>query len=202
VTVQSDQLSILYADMCDSVRLYERLGDAEGHRLAEYCMGMLVQITEQLGGALIRTQGDGIMSTFPDAVTACRAARAMQEAHRCGPVSIKVGFNQGAVIHGGGDVYGDAVNLAARVMGRSQECQLAVESDFASRRHAVIESRRDHFVLTDQSTNGTYLITRDGEQVYLKRESARLIGSGTISLGVRPQEEGGNNLIRFSHHRD
>jgi class 3 adenylate cyclase len=289
MSLQQISLSILYADICDSVRLYEKVGDAEAHRLAENCMRRLADITGRHGGRVIRTQGDGVMSTFPSAVCACDAAQEMQEAHVSGPVFIKVGFNHGAVIPDAGDVYGDAVNLAARViglarageilttqetvqhlkpeqrlsarmldrtkvkgksepiniyalvndedtqatvfstvrtfgqgdarrkalgleyrgrrlnpeslksplfMGRADECQLVVESDFASRMHAFIESKKDYFVLTDQSTNGTYLVSTEGERMYLKRESVRLPGSGVISLGIRPEDDD-DNLIRF-----
>ena len=70
-------LAILYADICDSVRLYEHLGDAEAHRLAERSMQTMVEITQQYGGTLIRTQGDGVMSTLPSAKAACYAARSV-----------------------------------------------------------------------------------------------------------------------------
>ncbi len=289
MSLQQISLSILYADICDSVRLYEKVGDAEAHRLAGYCMRLLVEITGRHGGTVIRTQGDGVMSTFPTAVSACDAAHEMQDAHVSGPVFIKVGFNHGAVIPDAGDVYGDAVNLAARViglarageilttqetvqklspeqrvsarmldrttvkgkskpvniyalvddadtqatvfstvwapgqgggrsqalgleyrgrklnleglkppmfMGRGDQCQLVVESEFASRMHAFIESKKDYFVLTDQSTNGTYLVSAEGERMYLKRESVRLPGSGVISLGIRPEADD-DNLVRF-----
>lgn len=287
-------LAILYADICDSVRLYDRVGDAEAHRLAEVSMGQMTQVTERLNGTVIRTQGDGIMATFPSAVQACEAAREMQEAHAMGPVTIKVGFNFGTVIPGGGDVYGDAVNMAARIMGlarageiltteqtlpelapeqrrsaqlldqttvkgksmpiqiytlvfeedelstrmygrtnnrmpviqdaslsleyrgqqlllkspaaplvlgRSTDCQLIISHDLASRRHAIIEPKRDHFILTDQSTNGTYVSPNDSETFFLKRDSARLVGKGVISLGYRPEEDS-ENLVRYALQYD
>jgi adenylate cyclase len=275
--------------MCGSVRLYEEVGDAEGHRLAAACMAVLVDLTRAHGGTLIRTQGDGVMSTFPDPATAMQAARAMQQAHRHGPVQIKIGFHCGPVIRSEADVYGDAVNLAARViglarageslttrdtvaqlpgelqaetrlldrtpikgkrepvtiyalmddedtqatqfasqwnsdgraagqvlwlqyrgtrlalhegepplvLGRSQRCQLVVDSDFASREHAQVEPRRNHFLLHDQSTNGTYLETESG-LVFIKRETVQLFGSGRISLGVRPGPDRPEG-IHFSH---
>jgi adenylate cyclase len=114
---QTIHISTLYADICDSVRLYEKVGDAEAHRLADGCMQTLVEITGRHAGTVIRTQGDGVMSTFPSAAQACDAAWEMQEAFSTGPVAIKIGFNHGAAIPKDGDVYGDAVNLAARIMG-------------------------------------------------------------------------------------
>ncbi len=56
---QPVSLAILYADICDSVRLYERIGGTEAHRLVEASMGHMVSITKRLGGTVIRTQGDG-----------------------------------------------------------------------------------------------------------------------------------------------
>ena len=100
---------------------------------------------------------------------------------------------------------GRKLNLESLVapfyMGRAPECQLAVESEYASRMHAFIESKRDHFIFTDQSTNGSYLGNADGELVFLKRESVRLLGSGVISLGIRPQADD-DNLIYYSYRDD
>ena len=108
-------LGILYADVCNSVRLYETLGDEEAHRLIHDCLDRLVEITRQYGGTVIRTQGDGVMSVFETADRTFDAARQMQDAYRDGHITLTAGFNYGSVIADGGDVYGDAVNLAARV---------------------------------------------------------------------------------------
>ena len=59
---------------------------------------------------------------------------------------------------------------------------MVVNDTMASREHARIECRRDKFVLTDQSTNGTYVITSDGP-AYLRREETALTGEGKISFG-------------------
>lgn len=69
------------------------------------------------------------------------------------------------------------------VIGRDKSCDLVVADAMASRQHARIERRGDHFMLIDQSTNGTWL-GRDGEaQTVLRREAAPLAGRGRISLG-------------------
>jgi len=68
------------------------------------------------------------------------------------------------------------------ILGRSQKADIMVNDRMASREHARIECRRDKFVLTDQSTNGTYVTTTEGA-VYLRREETALIGHGTISFG-------------------
>jgi predicted component of type VI protein secretion system len=52
----------------------------------------------------------------------------------------------------------------------------------ASREHARIECRRGKFILTDMSTNGTYVQTPEGPS-YLRREDLVLSGEGRIALG-------------------
>lgn len=68
-------------------------------------------------------------------------------------------------------------------IGRSPTCDFVVNTPLASREHALIELRRGKYVITDQGTNGTYLSTDNGQDVYLRREEFILHGSGKISLG-------------------
>ncbi len=68
-------------------------------------------------------------------------------------------------------------------LGRSPECDLVVATELASRQHAVIALRRGKFVVTDQGTNGTYVGTDSGQEVFLRREDFILHGEGRLSLG-------------------
>ncbi len=68
------------------------------------------------------------------------------------------------------------------LLGRDDACQIAVKNEFSSRQHANIELRFGKFVLTDHSSNGTYI--RIGETVSrLNRDDTILHGEGAISLG-------------------
>lgn len=69
------------------------------------------------------------------------------------------------------------------VFGRSGECDLVVNSEFASRKHARILFRKGKFVLIDHSTNGTFVKPQGGKEVYVQQEEVPLAGSGFISLG-------------------
>lgn len=295
MTDQTLDLAVLYADICDSVRYYEHAGDALGHQMAENSMQCMRAITEAQGGTLIRTQGDGVMSVFPSADAAFDAAEAMQDAHREAEVDIKVAFSFGTVIQSRGEVYGDTVHLAARlldvarsgetllpdttldaltverasktrfldsktlkgrsqpvrifvvtatrsdpiggytttlvavpasinhrfhgnlvltlgdtalrvggglvasvVIGRAPECDLVLGSHVASRRHAKIERMGGYFRLTDQSTNGTYVLNDADELLFLRRESTQLIGSGLIAFGEEPGAAG-ERVVRYSY---
>ena len=74
-------------------------------------------------------------------------------------------------------------------LGRDDQCDFIIDSNHASRLHARIEIRRGKFVIIDQSTNGTFVKTSDGEELYLRREESPLLGNGVISLGVNPDQE-------------
>ena len=69
------------------------------------------------------------------------------------------------------------------ILGRAKDCDLAVNSDLASRHHAQLVFRKGKFVLIDQSTNGTFVKTQGGKEVYVQSEALPLSGSGFISLG-------------------
>lgn len=68
-------------------------------------------------------------------------------------------------------------------LGRGENCDIAVQNDFASRLHIHIELRSGKFIIADQSTNGTYIRFSDGNVVHITREEIFLHGSGCISLG-------------------
>jgi hypothetical protein len=74
-------------------------------------------------------------------------------------------------------------NTGTVVIGRGDQADFMVDDRLASRMHARIEFRRGKFVLIDQSTNGTFVQTNDGNEVYLRREELALWGTGKISLG-------------------
>lgn len=82
-------------------------------------------------------------------------------------------------------------------IGRAETCELVVESPLASRLHARIESRRGKFVFIDQSTNGSYVRTEDGNVVYLRREELPLWGKGEISLGENFGEDA-THVLHFT----
>lgn len=83
------------------------------------------------------------------------------------------------------------------LMGRDETCQLVFKSDFASRQHANIEFKSSNFILSDHSSNGTYIRGNDGRVIRLNREDTILNGKGTISLG-QPYTDNPSDLIEFS----
>ena len=82
-------------------------------------------------------------------------------------------------------------------LGRGSECEIRILGDLTSRFHAKIEVRRGKFVLTDQSTNGTFVRSREGQNVFLRQEELTLFGSGYISLG-KSVEKAEENILSYS----
>jgi len=67
-------------------------------------------------------------------------------------------------------------------MGRADDNDLVVKGHLISRLHARIEISRNTFVLIDQSMNGTFVQTADGEELFARHDSLKLKGQGLIGL--------------------
>jgi len=71
----------------------------------------------------------------------------------------------------------------AVIIGRDASSGLVVDNDQVSRHHCTIERRGDKFVLTDTSSNGTYVTIQGEEEVLLQREELTLSKRGWIAFG-------------------
>src|SRR5690606_6059905 len=118
---QSQPLTILFADVSGSTRLFEQRGDVEARRLIANVLDALTEVASRHGGKVIKTIGDEIMCTFPGAMQGVLAACDMQRRLAHDPefvkdnLAIRVGLHHGDALVEDGDVYGDAVNTAARM---------------------------------------------------------------------------------------
>jgi class 3 adenylate cyclase len=114
--------AVLFADLVGSTRLYEALGDREAHAITAGCLAGLREAVERFDGIIIKTIGDGVMATFLTADAAFHCAGAIVAGMRCAalgndrPLGVHIGFHYGPVIEANGDVFGDTVNVAARLM--------------------------------------------------------------------------------------
>ena len=127
---QDSRAAVLFADVSGSTRLYEVAGDNVASAAIETRMTFLKQKTEFVGGNVIKTIGDEIMSVFRSADAAAVAAMDMQiGVARFPPVAgtrvgIRIGFNFGQVLRRNNDVFGYAVNVAARLTSLAQKDQI------------------------------------------------------------------------------
>jgi hypothetical protein len=82
-------------------------------------------------------------------------------------------------------------------IGRADENDVVVKGHLSSRLHARIVMGRSNFVLIDQSTNGTFVQTGDGEELFVRQDILQLKGEGMIGVGCLP-EQGSQHTIHFS----
>jgi class 3 adenylate cyclase len=68
-------------------------------------------------------------------------------------------------------------------LGRAEDNDVVVKGNLISRLHARVEASRDKFTLVDESTNGTFVQTNTGEEIFVRRDSTQLTGEGVIGLG-------------------
>ena len=97
---ESGSVAILFADICESTKLYESAGDQEAYRLNGQSLELMREATLKAGGTVIRTQGDGLLGTFPTSQAAFDAAREMQDAHEGRRLAIKIGIHFGPTLRG------------------------------------------------------------------------------------------------------
>ena len=127
--------AILFADVAGSTKLYETLGDAEALATIGRCLDIMKAVCEEHGGRIVKTIGDEAMAVFPLPANAAYAAISMQtqisaqRTSKGAPLAIHAGFHFGPVIDDNTDVFGDAVNVAARLTSLAKAGQTLVSSE-------------------------------------------------------------------------
>lgn len=113
--------AVLFADVSGSTKLYETVGDAVAHATIETLITLMRERTTASRGRVIKTIGDEIMAVFPAPNDAADAAMEMQigtgDMLPVGgnKLGLRIGFHFGPLVERDGDVFGDTVNLAARL---------------------------------------------------------------------------------------
>jgi class 3 adenylate cyclase len=130
----SRRLAIVFADVSGSTRIYERHGDDTARAVIARCLDVLRDVTLRHGGTVIKYIGDEALCTFlvPDdaGLAVCDMQEAIAELDTSDLVSgglalsIRVGLHYGPALMEGGDVYGDAVNVAARMASEAKAGQI------------------------------------------------------------------------------
>jgi len=120
------QATVLFADIAGSTALYEVMGDAKALARIGGCLARLKEVAVKGDGRVIKSIGDELMCVFPDPSSALRAASEMQLSQmRTEPaLSLRIGFHAGEAIERDGDLFGDTVNVAARVVGYAKPKQI------------------------------------------------------------------------------
>lgn len=125
------QRTVLFADLRGSTALYETLGNTQATTVVTRSVSLIGQIVSTSGGVVVKTLGDGLMAVFSEPAAAVAAADEMHESlDRIVPpnadaqslasltpvLKLQVGLAHGEVVEMSGDCFGDAVNVAARLL--------------------------------------------------------------------------------------
>jgi class 3 adenylate cyclase len=150
MTEPESALAVLFADVSGSTRLYETLGDSAAHRIVAQLLAQLREVIASEGGRVVKTIGDEVMATFDEAGAAVTAARAMQrEIARAvrspdAPAGIRIGVHSGPVLEEAGDVFGDTVNVAARMVSLAKVGQILTSGETLDRTPARSRGETRH----------------------------------------------------------
>jgi class 3 adenylate cyclase len=119
---------ILFADIANSTALTERLGDAAFRAKARELDGALRTVIRDHAGTAIEGKllGDGVMAVFTSARQAIEAALACAGTGSHAGLPLHLGLHAGDVLREEGNVYGGAVNIAARISGLSAPGEVLV----------------------------------------------------------------------------
>ncbi len=126
--------TILFTDMEGSTALTQRLGDARARDLLREHERMVREGLKAHGGSEVKTMGDGFMASFSSATKALECAIAMQRAfaeHNESaeePIKVRVGLNAGEPIAEDDDLFGTAVNEAARITAAAKGGEILVSN--------------------------------------------------------------------------
>ena len=108
--------------------------------------------TQKFGGRTVKLMGDGTLVEFASVVDAAQCALAVQAeiAESDTPIRLRIGINLGDVIIDGEDIYGDGVNIAARLEAMAPEGGICISS--------IVYESLGHRVEAEFSDAGEHLV--------------------------------------------
>ena len=187
-------IAIMFADVAGSTKLYEKFGDEVARAKVASAIQIMTRIVEKKKGKVVKTIGDEVMCTFDKASDAVIAGWEIQEAFEKkaeetdgSPVSIRIGTHFGpAILEDDGDVFGDAINIAARMAAQAKAKQIITTQDtldklpvamredarFVDR--APIKGKKDEMAIFEilwQPADATHILTNMGNKRLLDAKS-------------------------------
>ncbi len=131
------ELAILFVDIVDSTRLYERLGNVQASALTRGLLQALTLAVTANRGLVIKSLGDGLLCGFERPDSAVAASVAMLNAQVGRDLNIRIGLHYGSVVESYEqdrlDIVGDAVNVAARLQNLARPGETLATEDLVNR---------------------------------------------------------------------
>ena len=131
------ETAVIFAELIGAAELYARAGDAAAHAAIARCAEMMAAPIRNTGARLVKRIGGRLMVLAESADAAARTSVAMQATAMDFPsestvnLGLGVGFHFGPVIQNESDVFGDTVNVAARLVEQAARGQILLSADTA-----------------------------------------------------------------------
>jgi adenylate cyclase len=134
--------AVVFADLRGSTALYELIGNADASAVVTETVDSIARRVPATGGVLVKTLGDGLMAVFPTAAQAVEAADQMHEeldvvmarrealtGFHDARLQLQVCIALGETVEVSGDYFGDAVNVAARLLDHAGDNETLVTAE-------------------------------------------------------------------------
>src|SRR5258708_23330076 len=153
-------IAVLWADVVDSTRLYEEFGDVIALSKVNGVLEKIVPEIQKNSGILCKTAfGDAIMAQFQEAEPAIRCGIGMhrqlaQYNERRTPaqrMNIRVAVNFGLAVMKDGDLFGDLINVAARMQSAASPGEILISPTA----YEQVRSRTD-MAITQKAAGGRF----------------------------------------------
>ena len=127
-------VTLMFTDIEGSTSFFERRGDIEGRSMIQEHNDIVFPIIQNYNGSVVKTIGDAIMASFPSPGKGVRAAIEIQRTlhnrnknkSKEDQIKVRIGLNYGKGIVQDDDVFGDVVNVAARVESLAEAEQILI----------------------------------------------------------------------------
>ncbi|MDT7835412.1 adenylate/guanylate cyclase domain-containing protein [Aquabacterium sp. OR-4] len=135
--------TVLFADLRGSTALYETLGNAEATSVVTHTVAALTRSVPAAGGVVVKTLGDGLMAVFETPAAGLQSAllmhdeldqlvsRGRERGASAGlrGLKLQVALARGEIVEMGGDCFGDAVNVAARLLDHASDNETLITAE-------------------------------------------------------------------------
>lgn len=131
--------AVLFADICDSTRLYDSHGDGTAYQLVAGALARVARAVESNGGTVIKAIGDGVIAIFPEADQGLLGATAVVSPTEGEQVTLRAGLHFGPLIMVDGDVFGDVVNVASRVVALARAGEVLMTGEVRQQLNPILQ---------------------------------------------------------------
>ncbi len=116
--------AVLAADVVGYSALMDHNRDQTLKALKTFREDTLMPALAEHGGRLIKSMGDGWIVEFRSASNAAECAISIQSAQKRADIQLRIGVHTGEVITDGEDIFGDGINIAARLEALAEPGQI------------------------------------------------------------------------------